>query len=484
MGDRRRWFIGEQGEQMKALLRSTVLLTVAQLTQRVGTVVLTLVISRWLGAAELGVYAGAMATYSLLVLACGLGAKSYLVREIAKFPAQTARYLLHFGGLGLGLGVVVMGVGWMSVPIWGLSAEQATAVHITLLGLPAAILNVILYATFIAHQRVSFITYVQFVLTLVQVALSGVLLWMGGDVSVVLVAMISAEWITLLLGLFFLQRYITPLRGRLSWSFLREMLGEIKTFALLSLLSGLFAQPEVLLLTFMVDETATGYFSAAYKLITLWLIVPEVVMTNVFPLMARAYHSDNASPAKLQALSVKYLLLICLPLGVGMIAAARPIIALFFGDGYELSARLLQIMALSVPLNTLINIFWRILAARHEQHRDLQVRLVAVPLRLAMGVLLIRGWGIDGAAVAALLGLLLTAILLGRHVLRDGTRLHLWRGNWRTGLAAVGMGAVVWSVVGIIPLVPLVMIGGALYLGLVLVMGGISADDVGLFEKR
>ena len=53
---------------LKRFLKGTLLLTLANLIQRLGTVVLTLLISRWLGAAELGIYASAIAYYGLLTL--------------------------------------------------------------------------------------------------------------------------------------------------------------------------------------------------------------------------------------------------------------------------------------------------------------------------------------------------------------------------------------------------------------------------------
>ena len=463
---------------LQTIFKSTILLTVAQLTQRLGTVVLTFVISRWLGVGELGVYATALGIYGLLGLASELGAKSYLVREIAKRPEATAHYLLHIGMVGWIVSCVLVGLGWMVIELRDFSAELTRGLNIVLLALPAATLYTFVQSAFIAHQRVVFITYALFVLNVVKVGVSAMLLWNGGGAADVLLALVVGEWVTLIVSLLFLRRSIPLRRRRFDFNFIREMLGELKIFALLSLLAGLFAQPEVLMITWLINEEASGYFAAAYKLVTLWLIVPDVTMTNVFPYLSRAYADDSHDPIKMQSIAIKYLLIVCLPIALGMMAAAEPIIHLFYGDGYMQAVRPLQLMALLVPFNALIDVCWRILAARHQQHLDLQVRIGAVAFRLIVGYVAIARWGIEGAAVTALASLLLTLVLMLMMVQRDGAPLPIVQQGWRTLLAASVMGGTIFLVRNSASLVLIVAVAGILYAGLVLLWQVLSRQEV------
>ena len=317
------------------------------------------------------------------------------MREIAQQPEQTNRYLTHFALLGGGLSLLVTVGCWLVLPILPVSAEVANGLRIISLAVLPAVLNSQLRATFIAWQRVEYITAAQFILTLLQLAASLLLLWRGAHATSVLIALTIDEWATFFVGLVLL-RQIVRLRWSLNLDFLKSMAYELRTFALLSLLAGLFSQPEVLLLPILTNDTQTGFFSAAYKLITLWLIVPQVVMTNLFPLLARAYHQRDNSASRLQDVSISWLMVICLPIATGMAAAAHPIITIFYGEGYEAAVVPLQLMAMIVPLNALIDVFWRVLAARHQQHLDLQVRLVTVVVRLVGGYLLISRYGIVG----------------------------------------------------------------------------------------
>ncbi len=464
----------------KKLFHGTIFLTIANMTQRLGTVVLLFVISRWLDAAQLGIYASAMAYFGLLSMACTLGAKSYLVREIAQSPDDTGRYLLHFGTLGGMLAVGVTALCWVGVGWVPLSAEVAHGLQIVSFALLPAVLNTTVRTAFIAHQRVGNITIAQFVLTVLQIGISILLLWWGAQTEAVLIAVVVGQCATLAISMLLL-RPITHFTWRLEWARLWQMAYEVRTFALLSLLSGLFAQPEVLLLTFLSTDAETGYFSAAFKLITLWLIVPQVTMTNVFPLLSRAYRDSDPLATRLQNLSIKYLLVLCLPIAAGMMAAAEPIIRLLYGAGFEQAVRPLQLMALMVPLNALIDVFWRVLAARNEQHLDLRVRIVMVIARLGGGYWLIAQFGIEGAALSAVLSLMLTAVLLGRYVRHDGTRLPVLSVGWRSGVAAMVMGGAIWWVVPRTPLVFVVLAGMMIYSVLMWVGGAFSADEVNKF---
>lgn len=107
----------------RTVFKSTAMLTIADLATRVTTLIVTLIISRRLGPASLGVYATATATFGLIAVAGGLGATNYMVREIAKKPEDTSKFFGHISILGVIVATVLTG-GFLAVlPYLGYSSD-------------------------------------------------------------------------------------------------------------------------------------------------------------------------------------------------------------------------------------------------------------------------------------------------------------------------------------------------------------------------
>ncbi len=460
----------------RTIFKSTVMLTVADLMTRLTTLAITFMVSRRLGVASLGIYATATATFSLIAIAGGLGATNYMVREIAKDPEDTGRFFSHISAMGLAVALVLMGGFWAVLPWLDYSRELQTAMSIVVIALIPGTINTLMRAVFVAHQRVVFITYTTALAALLNIGISWWMLASGRSIAYLLLAFVIEQYIVVLVGLAVIHLRIAPLQWQFNWGFAKSLLREIRTFASLSLLAAVFAQPEILILSALATEVEVGYFGAAFRLVSFWMIVPAVLMTNVFPFMARAQAGSDQT-IRLQHTSVKYLLLVSFPIAAGMAAAADPIIRLFYGEGYEPAVRPLQIMAAVLVFNSLDQVYWRALAARNEQRNDLLVRTVSASVRIALGWALISAFGVLGAALSAVGSVALAAALLAFFVQRDGTPLRVLALSWRGLTAALIMAVVVSLAADHIPLIALVALGATVFGIVGLAVRALSGED-------
>jgi O-antigen/teichoic acid export membrane protein len=469
--------------QARQIFRNTAAMTLADLVTRGGSMLLCFLIARMLQADGLGIYSTAMAYYGLIAVASGMGAQDFLVREIARDPDETNRYVVHTSVVGLAVSSGVMAVFSLILPHLGYSAELASSTGVVILAIIPGTLNLIQKAVFVAHQRVEFVLYTRLLGTLVNVVLSVFLLARGYGVVSLLVAFVVVEYLVMFCFFLLISRYIARFRWQFEFSFARKLLWEMRVFAALSLLSALFARPEVIILSLVSDEEEIGYYSAASKLVGFWYLVSQIYMTNVYPVLSRSYRLAEARFQIIQDKSIKYLLAISLPLTAGMIGAAAPAIRLFYGPGFEAAVLPLQVMALSIPLAYVSAVLWRVLAARDRQDAVLWVRIITLGTRLGGGYLMARWWGVLGASLSVLVNMLLNTLLLAVHVRRSGIRLRFMALGWRFALAAMVMGVLVWAVAPQLSLWLLVLIAAVVYGGLVLVLKGFDAEDLALFRE-
>ncbi len=166
-----------------------------------------------------------------------------------------------------------------------------------------------------------------------------------------------------------------------------------------------------------------------------------------------------------------------------MIAAARPIVYLFNGPGFDAAVPILRVLAWSLLLNALNAVLWRVLAARNQQHLDLRTRIVTIVVRLGGSYVFIVALAAYGAAVATVLSLVLNVLMLLYYVNQGAFKLQLVRIGWRSALASAVMGIAVWWVVPSLSLLALIPIAGCVYLGLVYLLNIFSAEDIALFRQ-
>jgi O-antigen/teichoic acid export membrane protein len=469
--------------QPRQIFKNTVALGLSDLVIRIGNVALVFLVARKLEAAGLGIYAAANEFFALIIMVGLMGVTNYLVREIAKDPSSTNRYVIHLSVMVSVISAALSALALIIVPHLGYSKELELSVYLITLAVIPGALSTVFDAVLIAHERAEFVTYTSLVTTLVNVGIGLFLLMQGYGVVSLVVAIVVIQYVSMFLLLYFTNRHIVALHWEFDLTFLRSQVEELKVFAALSILSGLFARPEIILLSVLQSETEIGYYSAALKIAVLWEAISSVFMTSMFPVLSRTFHRADESSQLIQDKAIKYLLAISLPLAVGITVTAEPTIALLFGPGFEASVPAAQVLAWSVPVLFISDVLWRVLIARDQQDLVLQVRAITLVTRLGMGILLISKWGALGAAVTMVANWLLSDIMLAYYVRREGFHLNLWRIGKRFAASALGMGVATWFLSQYLHLILLVPVAMIVYAFLVLLLKAFSPDDFALFRK-
>jgi O-antigen/teichoic acid export membrane protein len=465
------------------IFANTVAYTIANLSTRFGNILITLIMARTLHATGVGIYATAMAYFGIIDEATNMGATTFLVREIAKKPGQTNRYVAHFSIMGTLFAAMGLVLVWAVLPYFGYSNELTTSLYIIVLAIIPGTLNMVQSSVFVAHQKVKFITYTTFVSSVLTLGLSYYLLRLGYGVVGLIVIFVVIQYLVMMIYFYFINRYITRLKWEFEFAVAWQMLREIKTFAALSILGALFAQPEIIILSLLATEAQIGYYSAAMKVIGLWQFIPQIYMSNVYPVLSHSFYVADQKFQIIQEKSIKYLLAVAFPLTIGIVAGAKSITNLLFGPGFEEAVVPMQILAWTIPIFFVSSVLWRVLAARDQENSVLWARIITVFTRLGGGFALIAVWTLLGATISTVANLLLNTLLLGLYDIRNSNPLRYVSQSWRFGLAALVMGAFIWVFSPLVSFWILIPLAGTSYVMLVLLFKAFSVDDFALFRQ-
>jgi O-antigen/teichoic acid export membrane protein len=467
----------------RRILKNTLALSIASAGQLVGNVVLFFYLSRMLQAEGLGIYSTVIAIFQTTCLGCGIGLNTFLPRELPKDLSQTNRYLIH-GCLVSGASAFVLIICLnLLIPYLGYLPQTKIGLHIISLALIPESLHVVLFAIFISHQKAEFIFGSSLFVIIGRIPISLLALYLGFDEISLIIIYAVFSYLSLAINLFFLQKYILQPHWEFDKSFLFRMIRELKVFAGLALLNGLFSQSEVILLSLIGGESQVGYYSAALKLVTIWSMIPSSYMTATFPVLSAAFQASRQKAINLQNNSLKYLFAMAFPLTVGMTITAGEIIPLIYGPGFQESIGALRILSWYLPLVFCNMVLWRVLVVREEQNLVFRVQFITEIIQGLLAVWLIPFLGLYGAAWALLGGNLSYSMFQAYYIQRDHTPLPLFYLGWRFILASMVMGLFTWFFTPRINLFMLIPGAGAIYLAMLWILRAFSSDDIALFRK-
>ncbi len=173
-------------------------------------------------------------------------------------------------------------------------------------------------------------------------------------------------------------------------------------------LSLLGLRVEVLALTFLAGERATGLFAAALKVVDSLILVPAAITAGAMPGLTREALKGEGPVRQRTA---QTLALLGVPAALGLLLLAPQIVGLLYGSAYAASAEPLRLLAPSLVAIFLNNVMLNALLALGKA--PLLPRLTALRVAFAIGFALafVPRFGIAGAACGfSLSELLLTPI--------------------------------------------------------------------------
>src|SRR5262249_31380021 len=162
-----------------------------------------------------------------------------------------------------------------------------------------------------------------------------------------------------------------------------------------------------------------------------------------------------------------------LPVSVGGMFIAHRAILLAFGDAYEPSGPILQILVWIVLPYALRAVSWAALVARGYQGLALRAIIYGVFLNATLNLILIHFYGMAGAATSSVATEVLTATLTVYYAVRKGLPMAPLARFWRPVAAVFVMAAALYMLWSTHVLIQLGM-GVATYGLVLLFLGGIK----------
>ena len=197
-----------------------------------------------------------------------------------------------------------------------------------------------------------------------------------------------------------LVRADTPLRPSADLSAWRKILRETAAYALAAAVGLVYFRIAVVLMTYVASDDETGWFSAAFRIVEVVGVIPWVLVTSSFPVLARAARDDSARLEYALQRMFEVATVVGSLIALGLAVSAPFAIDVVAGDGFEPSVDVLRIQALGL-LTTFLLATWQFALLSLKLHKELLLVNVIAALVAIVGTLtLAPPLGAEGAAIA------------------------------------------------------------------------------------
>jgi O-antigen/teichoic acid export membrane protein len=441
---------------------------------------------RRLGAVHFGQYSAVVAYVAMFAIFTDWGMSPYAVREMARDHGKTAWLLPNIVAIRIVLSLIVTVIAPLLALCLGKSPDMVLGILIASAGLTLYAFQGPLDSALVARERLDYTSSFALANQLVFWALGVLLLLRGlGFIGLVIASLAGVAVAALLsaraLARMGIGRMVVSARR---WS---ELIRAALPFGI-SDISYVFMQRfDTILMSFVLTDAAVGWYNVPWMLISMVLLIAQGITTAMYPSLVRSYAEQPESLPEVVWRSIKYLIIICLPIAVGGTLLADRIIIALYTEAFTNSIPVLQVMLWALPSLFLLELLGNVANTLNLERPAARINVINAAITVILNLILVPTLGILGATLALVSGRALRLVqywwLIGRGHLGGERRGSLIR----VALAAACMGVVVFisrqvSAFGMasskMGLLALIAIGAGCYFIALLVSGGIERREL------
>ncbi|MBI2845460.1 MAG: polysaccharide biosynthesis C-terminal domain-containing protein, partial [Chloroflexi bacterium] len=313
--------------------------------------------------------------------------------------------------------------------------------------------------------------------TVLKVSLGLLALLLGyGFVGLAFVS-VAVNTVTMLVLYQLVRRLFFTPRLEFEAEFGKDILHTSYPLMINHLLASLFFRIDVTLLQPLKGNRVVGWYTAPYKILDGLLIIPSTFTFAIFPLMSRLARDAREGLVRAYHLSLKWLLIISLPLVLLIFNYAHGLILILGGPEFlPHSAIALQLLIWFLPLSFINGLTQYVLIAVNQQAFLTRAFLIVFSFNLITNLIFIPQFSYQASAVITVLSEVVLFLPFYYAVRKHITSVPWLEILWRPGVAVLGMAAALFFL-GELNFLILIPLSLAVYAAILLGLGTLQAEE-------
>jgi O-antigen/teichoic acid export membrane protein len=370
---------------------------------RVGIGFVTIgILARYLNPDTFGQYAYIVALIAIFKLMPGMGVSVILAREIArdkeKAPFLFASALVLQSVLSI-ITFVIIGI------IFYFIAPSKEVFYAAIICATAMIIEnwkMLFSSIYQAFEKMAFDTIQTFITeTLYLISLVVITRMDLGFLAIFWTLLLAESGGAVFGSIVIIKRFIWPQFERVS-SLCRFLFKEAFPIGIKGILRKLNFRIDTLILAALKSNVEVGIFHGSYKIVQNLTFITDAAAQAMFPVFSRYGVSSKTSLDLAYQKSLKFVLLIAIPIAIFLSYYSKPVITLVLGHKYIESANVLQILGWALALMFITNLMEKMLIAGNKQYLTTITIFISLGVNILLDLLLIPKMSYIGASIATL----------------------------------------------------------------------------------
>ncbi len=384
------------------MIKNTLFIFAGRASNALFLFLLILVVSRQLGPALFGVFS--FLTTVVVSASCfsNLGLDTWMVREVTKTPSQGKRYLSNILGLKIGTSMVTLVLVFLIFRMTDLPQTTLNLLWILSISLLFNTVSQTLWHYGNCFKEFIFHSSLWASSNIIKALLGISLVLLYRDLEPLVWGIVVAEAMSLILSFYVVRHRFGSFVPEFQFEVWMDFMVRSAPIAMGMIFSVLYFRLDIVMLQLMTEEKVVGFYSAAYKLFEVAVILPHSFMLVLFPTLVEEYHSSRSQFKK----SFKKALTIYSLMGGGITLVlwgfSREIITLIYGEVFFPSIAMLNVLSWAILLFFINFLLSNILITSGREGVNSWNLVGATVLNIILNLVWIPQYGAIGAAWATL----------------------------------------------------------------------------------
>ncbi len=465
------------------IAKNTLMVTAGTLALKAVNFLFNVFVIRKLGDDRFGQYSVVLAFAGIYQIFAELGVSQYAMRETARDHRRaddlfwnliSVRVILALIAMILMPGIAVL-MGYSQQLVLGIFLFACTFLLSAILAPIQGLLT--------AFERFDAVTSQQVLGQIVFVIFGAIFLFSGLSYIWLIVASLISIIPQIMMGMYLVRRNrMLTQKPKVTPAFWAKLVLAGLPFGMITLSLSVVYKIDTILLKHFTSDSEVGWYNAAYNLVFSLMFLAYGFKEAIVPSLTRTYASDPTQVEHWYYRTVKFMLVLSMPIAVGGMLVSGKLVDLLYGVEYAPAALALAILIWDVPLNMFTSFCGNITTIISQERQAARIYALLAVVKVAANWLVIPRFGLLGAAIVTvavdLVGAHLFHFLLSKQLhFPNVTRLLL-----KIILAAGIMGVVIW-LAGSLHVLALIGIGFGVYLLLVFVLRLIDEKEWSMINR-
>lgn len=388
----------------QTIVKNVFWLSVGQIGSRLIRAAIIIYAARVLGAAEYGVFSYVLGLAGFFTIFADLGVSPLMTREIAGHPDKRATYFISaFWIKNILLAITAVLIIFVAPKFSNIEAAIALLPFVALLVLFDNFRD-FTFAYFRGIEKMELEAFLIVIMNTAIAASGFIVLNFYQTAGALLFSYIFSVAILSIISIYFVKDFIKGVFKNFDKAIFKQIFNDAWPLAFSGLFGIFMLNIDIVMLGWWRSAEEIGYYSASQRVVQIFYTLPAILASAAFPTIARFIKQNEADKARvLNEKSITILYFIAIPLAVGGIILASPIIEFIFGKEYLPASASFQILIAALFINFPGAILSNLLMAYNQQRRLINYVIAGSASNVILNALLIPSLGIIGSAIATLI---------------------------------------------------------------------------------